>query len=569
MSSLSVGSVFAGYVIEGVAGRGGMGVVYRARQQRPERVVALKVIAPELTGDPGFRERFERESQTAAEIQHPHVIPLFEVGEQDGLLYISTQYVAGTDLAALIATERRLEPVRAARIIDQVADALDTAHERGLVHRDVKPANVLIEPGRRGEHAYLTDFGLTKRTASRGGMTATGMFVGTIDYMAPEQFEGGRLDARVDVYSLGCVLFEALTGQVPYPRDRDPAVMFAHMSQPPPLVSEATPGVPREFDEVVARAMAKQPDERYLSAGDLGRAALAAAEGRSLSRAQRSVARGPAAPTEAKTVSAEAPVDTEQAVREAAEREAAEREQAKRDAAEREAAAEEASRKAAEEQAEREAAEREQARLEAAEREAAAEEANRKAAERSTAVRETGAAPLEIETVGHDTDQQVHRTRDVGKPRRVTLLLVGAAGAIAVVIAAVALVAGGSSRHAAGGSDFASKANDICKTYNVKVRAIPTSSTSSDVPAYLDKLTPLVTGATAKLKAVNAPSSKRAAYQQYLSLLDQELALIQQADAAAKRGDINTASSLIQQLSPLADRNKASANALGLSECAK
>src|SRR5437870_5101951 len=141
MPSLSVGSVFAGYVIEAVAGRGGMGVVYRARQRRPQRTVALKVIAPELTGDPDFRARFERESETAAQIEHPHVIPLFEVGEEEGFLYISMRYVAGSDLAAVIASERQLDPVRTAGIVDQVADALDSAHEAGLVHRDVKPAN--------------------------------------------------------------------------------------------------------------------------------------------------------------------------------------------------------------------------------------------------------------------------------------------------------------------------------------------------------------------------------------------------------------------------------------------
>src|SRR3954465_4889742 len=196
-----------------------MGVVYRARQHRPARLVALKVIAPELANDPDFRARFERESDTAASIEHPNVIPVYEVNDVDGLLFIAMRFVEGTDLRAMIAESGRLAPELAADLTGQIASALAAAHERGLVHRDVKPANVLIA-GRPGSyHAYLTDFGLTKNAQAESGMTKTGMFVGTLDYIAPEQLMGGPLDARADVYALGCVLYQALTGAVPYPAE--------------------------------------------------------------------------------------------------------------------------------------------------------------------------------------------------------------------------------------------------------------------------------------------------------------------------------------------------------------
>jgi serine/threonine protein kinase len=307
LAGLPPGAIFAGYRIEERVGRGGMGVIYRATESRPERTVALKVVAPELAADADFRARFLRESQIAASIEHPHVVPVSRVGEEDGVLFIAMRFIGGRDLAALIAAEGRLEPSRVARIVDQIADALDTAHEQGLVHRDVKPANVLVERRRRGEHVYLTDFGLTKSLATNGRLTGTGMTVGTTDYMAPEQFEGGRLDARADVYSLGCVLFEALTTRVPYERSGQAARMYAHLTAPPPTVSDLVPGVSPTFDTVVARALAKSPDDRYPSAGDLASAALAAAEGRSVRRAERSVASGEAAPTRAKSTKAEPP----------------------------------------------------------------------------------------------------------------------------------------------------------------------------------------------------------------------------------------------------------------------
>ena len=290
------GSTFAGYVIEAVAGQGGMGVVYRVRQVRPNRHVALKVIAPDLAQDQDFRRRFERESEVAAAIEHPNVIPVYEVGEAGGSLFIAMRFIEGTDLRALLRSHGRLEPAEAAALIGQVAAALDAAHERGLVHRDVKPGNVLIA-GRPGAwHAYLTDFGLTKSIAAETGLTTSGMFVGTLDYIAPEQLTGERLDARADVYALGCVLFETLTGRVPYPRDTVVALMYAHGNEPPPSAVELRPELPREFDAVIARAMAKDRDERFPSAGDLGRAAAAAARSQQPAADEGNVATGAAAP---------------------------------------------------------------------------------------------------------------------------------------------------------------------------------------------------------------------------------------------------------------------------------
>lgn len=293
---LSPGVAFAGYRIEQLVARGGMGVIYRATESQPRRTVALKVVAPEFAGDAQFRERFLREAQIAASIEHPHVVPVSRVGEQDGLLFIAMRFIGGRDLAALLAAEGRLHPARAAVIVDQIADALDAAHALGLVHRDVKPANVLVERRPRGEHVYLTDFGLTKHLDTGGSLTGTGIAVGTTDYMAPEQFEAQRVDARADVYSLGCVLFEALTARVPFNQGGRAARMYAHLTAQPPSVSALASDVPSSFDEVVTRALSKRPDDRYPSAGDLGNAAVAAAEGRSITRSEHSVASGEAAP---------------------------------------------------------------------------------------------------------------------------------------------------------------------------------------------------------------------------------------------------------------------------------
>jgi protein kinase-like protein len=296
MAELAPGDQLAGYRIESVAGRGGMGVVYRAIDINLDRLVALKLISDELAQDDSFRVRFKRESRLAASIRHPNVITVFQAGEADGNLFIAMDYIDGTDLKALIASRGVLEPHAAAHVVWQVAQALDAAHAKTLVHRDVKPANVLIADQRGEQHAYLTDFGLTKNVGSETGMTKTGAVVGTIDYMAPEQIAGGPVDARVDIYSLGCVLWEALTGRVPFERDSAVARMFAHAHDPPPSLSDARPGLPPALDGVVARAMAKQPEDRYLSAGNLGDAALAAVEGRAIELSERSVAVGAAAP---------------------------------------------------------------------------------------------------------------------------------------------------------------------------------------------------------------------------------------------------------------------------------
>ena len=273
-----------------------MGVVYRATQLDLDRTVALKVVAPELLEEERARERFLQESRLAAAIDHPHVIPLYYAGEEDGVPYLAMRFVAGDDGRALVRREGPIEPERAARIVAQVAGALDAAHAAGLVHRDVKPANVLLGPG---EHAYLSDFGLSRRVRSISGVTATGQWVGTLDYVAPEQIRGGAVDARTDVYALGCVLHFLLTGVIPFPREGDEAKLWAHLTEAPPLPSEH--GAPPAFDPVIRRALAKSPDDRYQSAGDLGRAAEAAAAGRDVEEPERVVARGDAAPVEVPT----------------------------------------------------------------------------------------------------------------------------------------------------------------------------------------------------------------------------------------------------------------------------
>jgi DNA-binding NarL/FixJ family response regulator len=267
---LAVGDEIGGYRIEEIAGRGGMGLVYRARQRRPDRTVAIKVIVPELAADPAFRARFEQESTTAAEIEHPNVIPVYEVGDEDGLLYIAMRFVQGIDLGGLLTLHGTLKPRRATYLAGQVADALDAAHADGLVHRDVKPGNVLVSGS---DHVYLTDFGLTKRTADTRGMTAAGMFVGSVDYVAPEQILGQHVDGRADTYSLGCVLFELLSGTVPFVRDTDVARILAQVNDPPPRLQN----VPDALADAVLRAMAKDPEDRFASTGDFGRAALRAA----------------------------------------------------------------------------------------------------------------------------------------------------------------------------------------------------------------------------------------------------------------------------------------------------
>jgi len=295
MPEFAPGDVFVDHRIEGLAGRGGMGVVYRATELGLERTVALKVIAPVLAEEEDFRRRFVAESKAAASIEHPNVIPLYHAGERDGVLYIVMRYIDGPDLRALVRAEGRLPPERAAHIVAQVGGALDAAHRHGLVHRDVKPANVLLGDD---DHAYLTDFGLTKRSATTdgGGLSRAGGWVGTLGYVAPEQIRGERIDARTDVYALGCVLVYALTGNAPYMRDTDEATLWAHLNAPPP-----SEDVPAAFEGVVARALAKDPSYRYPSAGDLGRAALRAAGRGATSIPERNVGRGQAAPVDGRT----------------------------------------------------------------------------------------------------------------------------------------------------------------------------------------------------------------------------------------------------------------------------
>jgi serine/threonine protein kinase len=307
---LSPGSEFAGFRIERTLGHGGMGIVYLAREVRLDRDVALKVIRTELAEDERFRARFREESRIAASIEHPQVVTVFGAGERDGLIFVSMRYVPGRDLGRLISVRGALSAKEAAPLVAQVADGLDAVHEAGLVHRDVKPANVLVgEPGPAGDAvAFLTDFGLAKIAASTSGLTATGEVIGTVDYMAPEQIEGRRVDARTDVYALGCVLFHSVTGDVPFPERESSAKMWAHLNEPPPAVG--TGDGRAVLDPVIRRAMAKDPADRFPSAGDLGRAAAAAARGEAVTEPEHPVGVGEAAPA-AETVPLEVTRPTE------------------------------------------------------------------------------------------------------------------------------------------------------------------------------------------------------------------------------------------------------------------
>src|SRR5215216_1582531 len=254
-----------------------MGVVYRATEIALQRPVALKLIADDFAMDRKCRERFQRESMLAASIDHPNVIPVYEAGQVDGELYIAMRFVDGTDLLQLVAREGELPPERAVRIVSQVAAALDAAHRRGLVHRDVKPGNVLLAQEGDEEHVYLTDFGLVKTlTDEASGTTTSGHFVGTLDYSSPEAIQGEDADARSDVYALACVLYFALTRTSPFLRDSNIGTMYAHVNEPPPPLLEAAPGVAPALAEVVERALSKSPDERHQTASEFARAAQAA-----------------------------------------------------------------------------------------------------------------------------------------------------------------------------------------------------------------------------------------------------------------------------------------------------
>lgn len=234
-----IGTEIAGFRIQKELGRGGMGVVYLAEQSSPRRRVALKILSPDLARDPAFRERFTRESEAAASVEHPNVIPVHASGESDGVLYIAMRYVEGEDLAKLIDREGPLPSGRAVSICSQIAEALDEAHEIGLVHRDVKPGNILVA---KGDRAYLSDFGLIRRSKLETGLTRTGQFMGTIDYCAPEQIRGEEVDGRADVYSLGCVLYECLAGAPPFQRESEIATLYAHLEEPPPPTTSSPSG---------------------------------------------------------------------------------------------------------------------------------------------------------------------------------------------------------------------------------------------------------------------------------------------------------------------------------------
>src|SRR5436305_10249499 len=274
-----VGDEFAGYRVRAVLGRGGMSVVYQAENLRLSNAIALKVLAPELAADDVFRARFLEESRIAASLNHPNVIPIYDMGSQDDLLYIAMRYVSGTDLRQMIKKRGRILPSTAVFLVSQAARALDAAHRRGLVHRDVKPGNLLIERGvdeNDPEHVYLADFGITKHAMSRTGLTSTGQFLGTVDSVAPEQIRGLPVAGLADQYSLGCVLYECLTGRVPFEKDLDAAIIWAHVEETPTMPTVLRPDLPPETDDVFRRVLSKQPRERYQSCREFIDAARAA-----------------------------------------------------------------------------------------------------------------------------------------------------------------------------------------------------------------------------------------------------------------------------------------------------
>ena len=264
LTGLLPGSRVAGYLLERLVGVGGMAAVFRARDERLGRVVALKL----LTGDERVRRRFAREARAVAAVDHPHIIPVYEAGEANGVLFIAMRFVAGDDLRVVVGREGSLRPRRAASFISPVASALDAAHGVGLVHRDVKPANMLVDVGPgRPEHVYLSDFGLARGMLSVGGLTGAGQFLGTPDYAAPEQINGRSVDGRADQYALACVAYTLLSGSLPFEREEPMAVLYAHLSAPPPPVTSMRPDLPGAVDHVLARALAKAPEDRYGSCG--------------------------------------------------------------------------------------------------------------------------------------------------------------------------------------------------------------------------------------------------------------------------------------------------------------
>jgi Protein kinase domain/SIR2-like domain len=286
-----IGTELAGYRIDALLGAGGMGVVYRAHDPRLERDVALKLLPTELGSNRPFRERFLAESRLAASLEHPNIVPIHEAGEADGVLYIAMRYVEGISLAALLEREGSVDPERALQIVGAIGKAVDAAHASGLVHRDVKPSNVLLVlRGGALEHVYLADFGISKRIAGAEALTATGQVLGTVDYVAPDQIEGGSVDGRSDVYSLGAVLFECLAGVPPYRRDDPVSTIWAHVHDPVPSLSQRRPELPTAIDDVLASALAKDPSGRFPTCGELvaaARVALGLGEGRAPGDLQR------------------------------------------------------------------------------------------------------------------------------------------------------------------------------------------------------------------------------------------------------------------------------------------
>jgi len=280
VAGFPAGARVAGYRLDEQIGRGGMAVVYRAYDLQLDRQVALKILDPALAEDSEFQQRFIRESKAAAAVDHPHIIPVFAAGEADGVLFIAMRYVAGADVRTLLDAEGPLPAWRAVDIAAQVASALDTAHDRGLVHRDVKPANMLRDrsTGPHSEHVYLSDFGLSKKALAGVALTATGQLVGTLDYVAPEQIENRPVDGRADLYALACATFEMLAGAPPFNRDQSLAVLWAQLSEPPPPLTARRPDLPAAVNQVMTRALAKSPGARYQRCLDFVQALRAACQ---------------------------------------------------------------------------------------------------------------------------------------------------------------------------------------------------------------------------------------------------------------------------------------------------
>ncbi|SEE66789.1 serine/threonine protein kinase [Streptomyces sp. 2231.1] len=280
---IQLGAQIAGYQVEREIGRGGVGVVYLAKDLWLGRHVALKVLSPDLTSNDAFRRRFINEPRVAAAIDHPHIVPIFKSGEASELLYIAMRYVSGPDLGALLDRNGPLPVMSAMRIAAQVASALDAAHEHRLVHGDVKPGNILLARSDVGDdpyYAYLTDFGLAKPSLDSGSPTTVGQFVGTLDYIAPEQISGRPVDSRRDMYSLACVVYEALTGDPVFQRGDDMALLWAHQYDDPPPLTARCPGLSQAADRVMAKALAKAPENRFGSCREFVAELTAAAGGR-------------------------------------------------------------------------------------------------------------------------------------------------------------------------------------------------------------------------------------------------------------------------------------------------